>query len=109
MPQPYETVVEFEHAWDAVFEATQRAIGRVPKMVLLAADRSTGRIAVMRAFSLMIHAVTIVIDVGHVAPTRSRVRVWAAVAALQDFFGMNRRVVKQVLEAIEEELAGGTQ
>jgi hypothetical protein len=106
MPQPYERVVEFEHPWDAVFEGAQRAIGRVPKMVLLSADRPTGRIAAMRAFSLMIHSVTIVIDVGHVGPARTRLRVWAAVAALQDFFGMNRRVVKQVLAAIEQELAG---
>lgn len=106
MPQPYEKVVEVDHPWDVVFEAVQRAIGRLPRMVLLAADRSTGRIAVMRAFTAMIHAITIVIDVGHVPPTRSRVRVWAAVNALQDAFGFNRRVVNKVLAAIEEELAG---
>jgi len=107
MPQPYERVVELEYPWDAVFETAQRAIERMPRMILLAADRSTGRIAVMRAFTAMIHAVTIVIDVGHVAPVRTRVRVWAAVAALQDFLGFNRRIVNKVIAAIEEGLAGG--
>lgn len=106
MANPYQGSKEFSRPWDAVFEAAKRSIARFPKMVLLAADPTTGRVAVAQGITLRANAASIVIDVGHVSSQRTIVRVWSAVPVPYDPFGRNRSNVKEILSAIEQELAG---
>lgn len=106
MPQPYEDVLEYDQPWEAVFEAAQRAVRRLPKMVLLVADPTTGRIAVMQGITLRSFGATILIDVGHVSAGQTRVRVWSHIAGLHDLMNKNRSNVNEILVAIDEELTG---
>ena len=104
MPQTYEQVEEFPFPWERVFHAAQVAIPRLPRMVVRAADRTTGRVVASKGMSLVAWGETIIVDVGYRDLDRTAVRVWTETNSWWAPLAVLRSTVEGILRTMRSEL-----